>query len=157
MEIAERAARNAARKERKHEHQLMSAAQEGLMEAAESYDRLGVKMPWRDWASIHANRAITDYFNSKFCRRFRHETTSYVLGDDQMPDPKSENDFQMVDICDLLAKIPTHQHGLLARRVILDRATKRDAGEDAGFLHGHGPRAWGRVAKSLAVWGGIEK
>jgi hypothetical protein len=163
MDIAYRAARNAAKKRPAHEHQLVSAASYGLMKAAESYDRLGVssRMPWADWASLHANRSISDYFNSKFGSRFRREATSRLESDsppmESLVDPKGDNEFQMVDICDLLAKIPTHKHRLLARRAVLDRATKREAGDDAGFPQGHGPRAWDRVARSLVVWGGIEE
>lgn len=156
IEIAYRAARNAARKRPAHEHELASAAYDGLMKAAESFDRLGIAMPWENWAAVKVDRAIKDYLGSRFGRRFHFEmTVSPSSGEDSKfdwLDPKGEAGFQMTDISDLLAKIPTAQHGLLAHRVVFDQASRREAGEEAGFHNGNGPKAWGKVAHHLKLW-----
>lgn len=154
IQIARRAAYNASRRQPAHEHQIMSAAQLGLMIAAENYERLGVKMPWRDWAAVHANRAICDYFRSKFGRRFRREMRgSPDEGTWDTPDPKSLNDVQAVDVDDLLSKIPSYRHALLARSVVFDQTSRREAEEDAGFSHASGSAAWDKVVTHLKVWG----
>jgi hypothetical protein len=158
--IAERAAKSAAKRQRTHEHQLASAAHGGLMRAAESYERLGITMPWEDWASVHVNRALTNYFRSSFGRRLYREVTMSRAGSDDdslnfMIDPKGENGQQMIDINDLLAKIPTSRHALLARGVVFDQQSKRAAGNDAGLSSGSGPVAWSKVSRSLKVWGDL--
>jgi hypothetical protein len=162
IEIAERAARRIARKKPAHEHQIVSAASEGLMRASESYDRLAIHMPWEDWASVHVNRAITNYLKSRFGRRFRREVTmSESSKDDEtldaLLDPKGENDTQMIDIDDLLLKIPTYKHGMLAQSVVFGQVSEREAGDEAGFGHGNGPRAWAKVASNLITWGSIDQ
>lgn len=154
MDIAYRVAMSATRRRPAHEHQLMSAAQDGLMRAAESYDRLGITLPWEAWAAIQANRAITNYLKSPFGRRFEREKQIAPSREEddtwsQYADPMGEAGQQAADIEDLLSKIPTYQHALLARRVVFDQMSKREAGEEAGFHNGNGPKAWDKVAKHL--------
>ena len=115
------------------------------------------RMPWENWAAVKVDRAIKDYFGQQVW-------ATVPLRDDGEPverrgqssstgsDPKGEDGFQMTDISDLLAKIPTAQHGLLAHRVVFDQASKREAGEEAGFHNGNGPKAWGKVAHHLKLW-----
>lgn len=128
------------------------------MSAAESYDRLNIGMPWEDWASVTVNRWVTNYFLSRFGKRFRREArfgTERADGRaaDEFIDPQGESSLQMIDVNDLLAKIPTAQYAKLAHAVVFDRESETQAGRDAGFSHSNGVRAWDKVAHHLIAWG----
>jgi hypothetical protein len=158
--IAESAASNAVAKKPAYEQEIQSAAHVGLMRAAESYDRLGISMPWETWAEIQIQREITNFFNSGYCRRARRERPLWLaFGDeerrDEVEDPKSDNDFQLIDIHDLLKKIPTIKHAKLAHSVILDQSSTVDAGSYAGFTSCSSYKAWNKVSRNLVIWGDL--
>ncbi len=130
--------------------EIFSAAAMGLIKAAESYDRLQVATPWEDWAVLSVDRAITHLFRSRFVQDMRMTFNEDRLIAD-VPDPSSDYGTVMLDIEDLLEKIPDVRAGLIAHMVVFGGESAASAAEKSKVCHyTNGPRMWNEAVSFFA-------
>ena len=150
MEIAVRAARNASRKRPWHEHQLMSAASRGTdgggrelrsPECQDAMGRLGI-----DPSEPCDHRLLQIQVRAEIPTRIASWATR-TRRSTAIVDPKGENGLQMVDISDLLAKIPTQQHSLLANGLSSTGPQRETLAKTPGSRTAMGRAAWNRVSR----------
>jgi hypothetical protein len=126
--------------------EIFSAAAYGLMKAAESYDRLRIETPWEDWAVLGVDRALTDFFRSPFVRDMRRETQDESALT-ELVDPSGDHGFRMLDIEDLIEKVPDVRSALIAHMVVFGGESASSAAEKSGVCHyDNGGRAWNDAA-----------